>query len=98
MGHLFGTIFSLFVLLLSTTMGIHDTRGAEEKGAHGPATLVPSSPIKDRAIALFNGKDLTGWKAVGKAAWEVKEGVLIGRQGPSGESGDLLTGCLLQRF
>ena len=30
---------------------------------------------------LFNGKDLTGWKAVGGAVFEVKDGVVLGKTG-----------------
>lgn len=30
-------------------------------------------------VQLFNGKDLTGWKPVGKEEWTVADGVLIGR-------------------
>jgi type 1 glutamine amidotransferase len=41
--------------------------------------------------ALFNGKDLAGWVEEGKAHWEVKDGVLIGRQGANNAPGDLLT-------
>lgn len=41
--------------------------------------------------ALFNGKDLTGWKAEGKAVWKVQDGILIGVQGPDGAAGDLFT-------
>ncbi len=51
-------------------------------------------PTKDKPakwINLFNGKDLAGWKAEGKARWEAKDGILIGRQGADGEEGDLLT-------
>ncbi len=29
-------------------------------------------------ISLFNGKDLTGWTVHGKAAWSVRDGVLVG--------------------
>lgn len=29
-------------------------------------------------ISLFNGRDLTGWTARGKAAWSVQDGVLVG--------------------
>ncbi len=29
-------------------------------------------------ISLFNGKDLTGWTARGKAKWSVEDGVLVG--------------------
>lgn len=42
-------------------------------------------------IQLFNGKDLKGWKTVGEAAWTVEKGVLVGRQGPGGKVGELLT-------
>jgi hypothetical protein len=30
-------------------------------------------------VALFNGKDLSGWQEVGKEKWEVQEGVIRGR-------------------
>src|ERR1044071_7339586 len=30
---------------------------------------------------IFNGKDLTGWKAVGGAVFEVKDGVILGKTG-----------------
>ena len=42
-------------------------------------------------IKLFNGKNIKGWKTVGEAAWTVEKGVLIGRQGPGGKVGELLT-------
>jgi len=43
-------------------------------------------------IQLFNGKDLTGWKAEGNAEWKVESGVLVGRQGqPDNKPGDLFT-------
>ena len=48
---------------------------------------------KEGWVQLFNGKDLTGWKAhpEDKAKWEVKDGILIG-SGPVGhlfsEKGD----------
>ncbi len=44
-----------------------------------------------RVTRLFNGKDLTGWKAEGGAQWEVDNGILVGRQGSNNEPGDLLT-------
>ncbi|MFW6169856.1 MAG: ThuA domain-containing protein [Planctomycetota bacterium] len=40
---------------------------------------------------LFNGKDLSGWTAEGNAIWEVKDGLLIGRQGKDNAPGDLFT-------
>jgi len=41
--------------------------------------------------ALFNGKDLTGWKPEGKAVWSVEDGCLVGKQGPGAAPGDLFT-------
>ncbi|MCP4639382.1 MAG: DUF1080 domain-containing protein [bacterium] len=43
------------------------------------------------AEILFNGKDLTGWKAEGGAAWSVESGCLVGRQGEKNAPGDLFT-------
>jgi hypothetical protein len=51
----------------------------------------PSKRKAPRGKSLFNGKDLAGWKAEGAARWAVKDGLLIGRQGPNNESGDLFT-------
>ena len=50
------------------------------------------------ATRLFNGKDLTGWKPEGKAVWEVKDEVLIGRQGDGNTPGDLLTDADFDNF
>ena len=41
--------------------------------------------------SLFNGRDLSGWQAEGGAVWEVHDGLLVGRQGPDNQPGDLLT-------
>lgn len=51
------------------------------------ATAEPAA----KEIALFNGRDLAGWQAEGGARWEVQDGVLVGRQGPENQPGDLLT-------
>jgi hypothetical protein len=32
-------------------------------------------------VSLFNGKDLSGWTARGKAKWSVQDGVLVGTDG-----------------
>jgi hypothetical protein len=54
------------------------------------------SPSDDKSYTLlFNGIDLIGWKAEGGARWGVKDGLIIGGQGPNNEAGDLLT---LQSF
>jgi hypothetical protein len=49
------------------------------------------SPEDQEALALFNGEDLCGWRAEGKARFSVEEGILVGRQGPGGGAGDLLS-------
>ena len=42
-------------------------------------------------LSLCDGKTLKGWKQEGKAVWEVQGGTIVGRQGPGGTAGDLLT-------
>jgi tRNA A-37 threonylcarbamoyl transferase component Bud32 len=62
-------------------------------GHSGPAAPAPDDghgtppPPSDGFVALFNGKDLTGWKPHpnGKAQWDVKDGILTG----SGDVGHL---------
>ncbi len=45
-----------------------------------PAQLPKATrPPGEDWIQLFNGKDLSGWNAVGKEEWTVADGVLIGR-------------------
>jgi hypothetical protein len=42
-------------------------------------------------VRIFNGKDLTGWKAIGGAKWIIEDGMIVGTQGQDGAAGDLLT-------
>ena len=46
------------------------------------AIAPPPAVAEARFVALFNGKDLTGWTQpkFGAAAWRVENGVLIGPQ------------------
>lgn len=44
-----------------------------------------------RWVSLFDGKSLAGWRAEGKADWSVREGAIVGRQGPGNAPGDLYT-------
>jgi hypothetical protein len=46
---------------------------------------------KEEWKSLFNGKDLTGWKAERGAVWTVEDGCIVGKQGPKGADGDLFT-------
>ncbi len=47
---------------------------------------------------LFNGKDLTGWRADGGAIWRVQDGLLVGTQGENNAPGDLFTENVYQDF
>jgi len=42
-------------------------------------------------VSLWDGKTLKGWKQEGDAVWAVENGAIVGRQGPGGAAGDLLT-------
>lgn len=44
-----------------------------------------------RWTPLFDGQTTSGWQQVGGSRWEVRDGVLIGRQGPGNAPGDLLS-------
>lgn len=49
------------------------------------SSTVSAQEEKEKWVALFNGKDLTGWKTHpdDKAKWEVQDGLIIGT-GPAG--------------
>lgn len=49
-----------------------------------------AEPDQD-GTTLFNGRDLTGWQTEGNAVWEVKNGLLVGKQDDKNRPGDLLT-------
>jgi len=46
------------------------------KGVKAPYLKRTSAVVWAKPIELFNGKDLTGWKALGENQWVVKNGVL----------------------
>lgn len=46
------------------------------KGVKAPYLKRGKAPVWGKRISLFNGKDLTGWKALGTNQWEVKDGIL----------------------
>jgi len=41
-------------------------------------------PKKAEWVNLFNGRDLTGWKTSGDAAWKIKRGRIVGKGGAKG--------------
>jgi len=43
-------------------------------------------------IALFNGRDLTGWQQSKPSCWKVESGRIVAMAAPNAEHGDLLTG------
>jgi hypothetical protein len=45
-------------------------------GVKAPWLKRTGAPVWAKAIDLFNGKDLTGWKALGQNQWEVRNGIL----------------------
>ncbi len=71
---------ALATLLTISLLGVSAVALAQAKPAPPPSEWT----------ALFNGKDLAGWKKTGGAKWFVEEGVLIGQQ-DSEKAGDLLT-------
>ncbi|HEX7756440.1 MAG TPA: DUF1080 domain-containing protein [Niabella sp.] len=46
------------------------------KGMRAPWLKRTAAPVWGKPVNLFNGKDLTGWEALGKNQWIVKNGVL----------------------
>ncbi|SFB93464.1 protein of unknown function [Parapedobacter composti] len=47
------------------------------KGVRAPELKRSGEPVWGDPIALFNGRDLTGWQATGENQWQVKDGILI---------------------
>ena len=57
----------------------------------------PATPPGEDWVALFNGKDLTGWTEVGKEKWTVEGGIIHG-QAITQEYGYLKTNKLYRDF
>ncbi len=53
--------------------------------------VIGSSCQKESGTSLFNGKDLSGWKAYGTEKWYVEDGLLVCESGPDQEYGYLAT-------
>lgn len=53
---------------------------------------------KKKAVKLFNGKDLTGWKINGTEKWYAEKGELICESGPDKEYGYLTTDKFYKNF
>ncbi len=81
-----GQLLTAFILMLSPACGSGDGAGA---GRKPPTTTSKPAPLTD-ARALFDGKTLAGWKAVGGGKWSVVDGEIIGETG-DGRYGWLIT-------
>jgi hypothetical protein len=57
---------------------------AAEAPPAAPAPAAPAPAPPKEPIAIFNGKDLTGWVQVLDSKWVVKDGVLSAKQDPKG--------------
>ncbi|MCC6286568.1 MAG: DUF1080 domain-containing protein [Chitinophagaceae bacterium] len=63
--------------VLTGTVVAANGKTYEWKGVRAPLLLRTSVPVWGKPVKLFNGKDLTGWKAVGREnQWKVVNGVL----------------------
>ncbi len=64
--------------------------------------LPGSSPVEGQAepepVALFNGRDLTGWKIHGTERWYVLDGELVCESGPDEAYGYLATEAVYRDF
>jgi len=83
----FFTIACMVILMLSSGC---------EKAAENDKAVVDQT--KAGLAPIFNGKDLTGWKATGGAKWTVKDETIIGTQGDNNAHGDLLTELTYKDF
>jgi len=54
------------------------------------SVVVAQAPAADQWVPLFNGKDLSGWRAYGKEKWTVQNGEIIGETA-AGKYGYLVT-------
>lgn len=56
------------------------------------------SAQNNKAVSLFNGKDLSGWKIFGTEKWYVEDGLLVSESGPDKQYGYLATNQTYKDF
>lgn len=61
---------------ISGTIHTSDGQSYSFTGVKAPDLKRTAAPTWGKPVKLFNGKDLTGWKALGQNQWIVKDGVL----------------------
>lgn len=62
---------------LSGTMTSADGKLYNWTAVRAPSLRREQEPVWGQPIQLFDGKDLSGWHALGANQWEVKDGILI---------------------
>jgi hypothetical protein len=80
---------SLLVSALSfaALMPAFSALGCKSGGETPPATAASAAaapPTLTAPVALFNGKDTSGWVQVLDSKWTVEDGILLARQNPQG--------------
>lgn len=62
------------------------------------ACMINAAVFAQKAVSIFNGKDLTGWKINGTEKWYVEKGELICESGPDKQYGYLSTDKSYKNF
>ena len=62
---------------LEGTITFPDGKTHTWKGIRAPRLKREKTPVWGQPIRLFNGRDLTGWRAMGQNQWQAKDGVLF---------------------
>lgn len=61
---------------ISGTIHTSDGQTYSFTGVKAPDMKRAAAPVWGKPVKLFNGKDLSGWKALGQNQWIVKDGIL----------------------
>lgn len=87
----------VLVLALAPFSYISDMIQNESKDSH-LAFAIEKPEVVNKGKALFNGKDLSGWKIHGTEKWYVENGQIICESGPDAEYGYLATDNTYEDF
>lgn len=68
---------------LTGTIIFPDGKKYSWTAVRAPALRAPVEPAWGDPVQLFNGKDLSGWRATGKNQWQVENGILRSKQSGS---------------
>jgi hypothetical protein len=79
---------------LTGTMAIGSAAPLPFTGVRAPSLRRAAPPQWDKAEPIFNGRDLTGWHAIGTNEWEAADGILRNRK----SGGNLVTDATFTDF